>query len=143
MDPEEFFGHDLHVIDLRAEDRWEAINELVCDAVTIGEIKPEHRESIKAEVVKRETAMSTGIGFGIAIPHASTNLVSKIVTIVGRSRKGVQFEALDGQPVHLVFFFLVPQGEFQKHAHVLANISKLLHRPEFREYLKRRFADGS
>jgi mannitol/fructose-specific phosphotransferase system IIA component (Ntr-type) len=141
MEFEEFFGSDLHVIDLRAEDRWEAINELLADGVTTGQIRPEHRESIKAEVVKREAAMSTGIGFGIAIPHASTNLVSKIVTIVGRSRKGIPFEALDQKLVQLVFLFLVPRGELVKHVDVLANIAKTVHGPAFRQYLKRRFGD--
>ena len=142
MEPDELFGDDLRVINIRAKDRWEAIDELISDAVTAGRIKPEHREPIRAAVVKRETAMSTGIGFGIAVPHASTNLVSEIVTTVGRSRTGVQFEALDGQPVHLVFFFLVPEGEFQKYVNVLASITKSLHGPEFRDYLKRRFGDS-
>ena len=94
-------------------------------------IKIEHKDAIVASVLKRESSMSTGIGFGIGLPHAATNLVSEWVGAVGRSRKGVQFDALDGQPVHLVILFLAPQGEFQKHAHALAEIAKLIHGEDF------------
>jgi mannitol/fructose-specific phosphotransferase system IIA component (Ntr-type) len=54
--------------------------------------------------------MSTGIGFGIGIPHASTDLISEVVGALGRSKKGINFDALDNQPVNLVMLFLVPQG---------------------------------
>ncbi|HTV75675.1 MAG TPA: PTS sugar transporter subunit IIA, partial [Candidatus Baltobacteraceae bacterium] len=55
---------------------------------------------------------------------------------LGRSTKGVNFDALDNQPVKLVMLFLVPQGQFQKHLHTLANIAKLLHKAEFRQALE-------
>ena len=83
--------------------------------------------------------MSTGIGYGIGIPHATTTFVSEVVAIVGRSRKGVQFGALDGKPVHLVFLFLVPSDQFQKHLNVLAKVARLLPRQEFRDGLSDRF----
>jgi mannitol/fructose-specific phosphotransferase system IIA component (Ntr-type) len=82
--------------------------------------------------------MSTGIGFGVGIPHASTTLVSEVVAVVGRSRNGIQFDALDSKPVHLVFLFLMPAGQFQKHVHVLANVAKMLHRQDFRDGLSDR-----
>ena len=80
--------------------------------------------------------MSTGIGFGIGIPHASTDLIDDVVGALGRSKDGINFEALDNQPVILVVLFLVPQGQFQKHLHTLANIAKRLHNPEFRKLLE-------
>ena len=80
--------------------------------------------------------MSTGIGFGIGIPHASTDLIYEVVGALGRSKNGVNFDALDNQPVNLVMLFLVPQGQFQKHLHTLANIAKLLHKKEFRQALE-------
>lgn len=122
--------------DLRASNRWEAIDELIDNLVVTGKIKPEHRQPISAVVKKRETSMSTGIGFGIGIPHASTDLIYEVVGAFGRSKKGVNFDALDNQPVSLVMLFLVPQGQFQKHLHTLANIAKLLHRKEFRQALE-------
>jgi mannitol/fructose-specific phosphotransferase system IIA component (Ntr-type) len=87
-------------------------------------------------VKKRESSMSTGIGFGIGLPHASTDLIYDVVGAFGRSKKGVNFDALDNQPVSLVMLFLVPQGQFQKHLHTLAKIAKLLHRKEFRQSLE-------
>jgi mannitol/fructose-specific phosphotransferase system IIA component (Ntr-type) len=121
--------------ELRASNRWEAINEMIDHLIACGKINPEHREQIVAVVKKRESSMSTGIGFGIGIPHASTDLIYEVVGALGRSRKGVNFDALDNQPVTLVMLFLVPQGQFQKHLHTLANIAKLLHKKEFRQAL--------
>jgi mannitol/fructose-specific phosphotransferase system IIA component (Ntr-type) len=124
------------VPDLQAANRWEAIDELLNTLVDCGKIKTEHRQAIAAVVKKRETSMSTGIGFGIGIPHASTDLIYEVVGALGRSRGGVNFDALDNQPVNLVMLFLVPQGQFQKHLHTLANIAKLLHKKEFRQALE-------
>ena len=122
--------------ELLAANRWEAIDELIGNLVATGKIKPEHREAVTAVVRKRETSMSTGIGFGIGIPHASTDLIAEVVGALGRSKKGINFDALDNQPVNLVMLFLVPQGQFQKHLHTLANIAKLLHKAEFRQALE-------
>lgn len=132
----DILGQNNILPELQATDRWQAIDELINNLVTTGKIKPEHREAIASVVKKRETSMSTGIGFGIGIPHASTDLINEVVGAFGRSKKGVDFEALDNQPVNLVMLFLVPQGQFQKHLHTLANIAKLLHRKEFRQALE-------
>jgi len=136
MDLADILTRDHIVTELRAKTRWEAIDELIGNLVDTGKIKPEHRDAITAVVRKREQSMSTGIGFGIGIPHASTDLIQDVVGALGRSRTGVDFEALDNQPVKLVMLFLVPQGQFQKHLHTLANIAKLLHKAEFRQALE-------
>ncbi len=135
MDLADILTKDQIVPDLQATTRWEAIDELINNLVATGKIKPEHRDAIAAVVKKRDTQMSTGIGFGIGIPHASTDLITEVVGALGRSRKGCNFDALDNQPVNLVMLFLVPQGQFQKHLHTLANIAKLLHKAEFRQTL--------
>jgi mannitol/fructose-specific phosphotransferase system IIA component (Ntr-type) len=136
MDLGDILSKEQILPDLRATTRWEAIDELIENLVATGKIKAEHRDSVAAVVRKRETSMSTGIGFGIGIPHASTDLINEVVGALGRSRAGVNFDALDNQPVHLVMLFLVPQGQFQKHLHTLANIAKLLHRADFRQALE-------
>ena len=136
MNLADILSPDQIVPELRAANRWEAIDELIANLVSTGKIKPEHREPITAVVRKRETSMSTGIGFGIGIPHASTDLIYEVVGALGRSSKGVNFDALDNQPVNLVMLFLVPQGQFQKHLHTLAEIAKLLHKKEFRKSLE-------
>jgi len=136
MDLADILTKDQIVTDLKASNRWEAIDELIDVLVATGKIRPEDREVVASVVRKRETSMSTGIGFGIGIPHASTDVIQDVVGALGRSRKGVDFEALDNQPVKLVMLFLVPQGQFQKHLHTLANIAKLLHKAEFRKALE-------
>lgn len=133
-------GDILHpdniVPELASTDRWEAIDELIGRLVETKTIREEDREPIASVVRKRENSMSTGIGFGIGIPHASTELIGEVVAAFGRSRRGIDFDALDDQPVTLVVLFLVPQGQFQPHLRTLADIAKLLHRKEFRQALE-------
>lgn len=136
MELGDILSKDQIVMELKASNRWEAIDELIHVLVATGKIKAEHREAIAAVVKKRETSMSTGIGFGIGIPHASTDLIHEVTGAMGRSTKGINFDSLDNHPVHLVMLFLVPQGQFQKHLHTLANIAKLLHRKELRQALE-------
>jgi fructose-specific phosphotransferase system IIA component len=136
MELADFLTKEQVVTDLKASDRWEAIEELIGLLVNNGQIKAEHLDAIVSVVKKRETSMSTGIGFGIGIPHASTDLINDVTGAFGRSRDGVDFDALDNQPVNLVMLFLVPQGQFQKHLHTLAKIAKVLHKKEFRKALE-------
>ncbi len=121
--------------EMRATDRWQAIDELVDQLVIAGRIPADHKQDIAAGVKKREQSMSTGIGFGVGIPHAVSDLISEVVGVLGRSSGGMNFDALDNQPVRLVILFLVPQGQFQKHLHTLSNIAKNLHNADFRRTL--------
>jgi len=132
----DILARDQVITDLRATNRWEAIDELIANLIETGKVKPEHRGAITAAIRKRESSMSTGIGFGIGLPHAATDLVDEVVGALGRSKKGCNFDALDNQPVSLVMRFLVPQGQFQNHLHTLANVAKLLHKPNLRRALE-------
>jgi len=122
--------------DLRATNRWEAIDELITNLVATGQVKPEDRDAIIGAVRKREMSMSTGIGYGIGVPHASTELVHKAVAAFGRSKQKISFDSLDGQPVSLVLLFLVPQGQFQKHLHTMSEIAKFLRNADIRQALE-------
>lgn len=132
----DILSEDQIIPDLQASNRWEAIDELDGQLVITGRLQSEHRDAITTVVKKRESSMCTGIGFGIGIPHASTDLVSTAVAALGRSKRGIEFEALDGLRVKLVILFLIPQGQFQKHLHTLAEIAKLLHQPDLRQALE-------
>jgi len=143
MDLCDILGPDNILPEIQASNRWEAIDELISNLVSTGKIKAEHREAVTASVKKRENSMSTGIGFGIGLPHASTDLIHEVVGALGRSKKGCNFDALDNQPVTLVMLFLVPQGQFQKHLHTLANIAKLMHKADFRQALEQAPDAGS
>ena len=126
-----------HIVsELKATNRWEAIDELVDNLVANGAIAKSDRDAVIDVVRTRENSMSTGIGYGIGIPHASTDLIENVVGALGRSKNGIDFEALDNQPVTLVVLFLVPRGQFQKHLHTLANIARQLHNSEFRTALE-------
>ena len=129
----DFLGPEPDIVDLRSETRWGAIEELIHHLVTTGRIAAEHRDEIAMAVRRREEAVSTAIGFGIALPHATTGLVPDVICAPGRSRKGLQFDALDGKPVHAVILLLVPPGQLEKHLHILANIAGLLHQDDFRK----------
>ena len=124
------------VAELKATNRWEAIDELVDNLVANGAIAKSDRDAVIDVIRTRENSMSTGIGYGIGIPHASTDLIETVVGALGRSKNGIDFEALDNQPVTLVVLFLVPKGQFQKHLHTLANIARQLHNSEFRAALE-------
>jgi mannitol/fructose-specific phosphotransferase system IIA component (Ntr-type) len=87
------------LMDLRATDRWEAIEELISSLVQAGKVKSEDQDAIIGAVRRREMSMSTGIGFGIGIPHASTELIPQPVAAFGRSKQKIDFDSLDGQPV--------------------------------------------
>lgn len=109
-----------------AGERWEAITELVDLLVRVGKIKASDREVVFEAIRQREGTMSTGIGFGIAIPHASSDKVDEVVAAFGRSTKGVQFDSLDGEPVFFIVLFVVPKDQFQTHLRTLAVIAKFL-----------------
>jgi mannitol/fructose-specific phosphotransferase system IIA component (Ntr-type) len=132
----EILTEDQIITDLQAKDRWQVIDELISNLVTTGKVKAEHRDAITAAVRKRESSMSTGIGYGVGIPHASTDLVSEITGAFGRSKSGIAFDSLDGQPVSLAILLLVPQGQFQQHLYTVANVARLLQKAELRDALK-------
>jgi fructose-specific phosphotransferase system IIA component len=89
------------------------------------------------DVIEREKVMSTGIGNGVAIPHAYTDGVERLVAGFFRTRGGVDFAALDGKEVDLFFLILGPKASRRNHIKVLAKISRLLNHEDFRESLRR------
>lgn len=86
-------------------------------------------------VKEREKHGSTGIGFGIAIPHGKSKFVNQPSLVFGRSTKGVEFEALDELPAHLFFMIAVPDGKADLHLQTLAKLSRKLIDEDFRESL--------
>ena len=132
-------GHLLSVNqiipEMQATERWSAIVELVELLVRLGKIKPGDREVVLSALRAREETMSTGIGFGIAIPHASSDRVSEVVAAFGRSNSGIEFDSLDNLPVKFIVLFIVPKDQFQTHLRTLAAIAKFLNDRAVRERL--------
>ncbi|HEX3818521.1 MAG TPA: PTS sugar transporter subunit IIA [Chthoniobacterales bacterium] len=121
--------------EMQATERWPAIVELIDLLVRLKKIDTGSRDSILAALKQREETMSTGIGFGIAIPHASSEDVTEVVAAFGRSNKGIEFDALDNAPVKFVVLFIVPKNQFQTHLRTLAAIAKFLNDRAVREQL--------
>src|SRR5438552_1411190 len=121
--------------EMKATERWPAIVELIDLLVRLGRIEQPHRDGILAALKQREETMSTAIGFGIAIPHASSENVSEVVAAFGRSSQGIEFDALDNAPVRFVVLFIVPKNQFQTHLRTLASIAKFLNDRCVRERL--------
>jgi PTS system nitrogen regulatory IIA component len=128
-------SEDQIIPSMAATDRWQAIGEIVDRLVACGRLEVSHREEAVAALRHREETMSTGVGFGIAIPHASCDAVSEVTACFGRSSAGIDFESLDGKPVHFIVLFLVPKDQFQTHLRTLAAIAKFLNDPNVRKEL--------
>ncbi len=94
-------------------------------------------DHVLRDVIEREKVMSTGIGNGVAIPHAYTDGVDQLVAGFFRTRTGVDFDALDGEDVDLFFIILGPKASRRDHIKILAKISRLLNHENFREELRK------
>ena len=121
--------------DLQARERWPAILELVESLVSSGLVESADKDGILRALELREQTMSTGIGFGIAIPHASSDRVNRVVAAFGRSKHGIEFGSLDNVPVQFIVMFVVPKDQFQIHLRTLAAIAKFLNDRGVRERL--------
>ncbi len=86
-------------------------------------------------IMEREKLCSTGIGSGIAIPHAKMPKLASHVMAMGRSRAGIDFGSIDGKPVHLIFMIVGPMASNENHLKALARISKFLHDTNFKDQL--------
>ena len=123
------FPPEFIKVDLEAEDKDEAFEELVdhfCQAD-----KSNVREELLEALMEREAKMSTGIQKGIAIPHGKTNAVDTVRGVLGISRKGVDYDALDGEPVYLLFMIVAPQEDSERHLRILKRLAELLENPQF------------
>lgn len=128
-------SEDQIIPEMKASERWAAIVELIDLLVDKGRVRVADRESILSALRQREETMSTGIGFGIAIPHASSNCVSEVVAAFGRSTTGIEFDSLDNSLVKFIVLFVVPKDQFQVHLRTLAAIAKFLNDKNVREQL--------
>ena len=125
----ELFPPELIKIDLESEDKDEAFEEMVdifCRAR-----KNSFRKDILEAIYERESKMSTGIFKGIAIPHGKSNVLDRIHGVLGISKKGIDYDSLDNQPVYIIFLLLAPIRESEKHLLFLKKLSSLVSNPHF------------
>lgn len=120
--------------DLKSQTKKEVLKELV--QVLSTSHKAKDSASILEALLEREELGSTGIGQGIAIPHGKSDSVSGVVAALGISKRGIDFDALDGEPVHIFFMLIAPSKSAGIHLKILAKISRLLKDKFFRQALR-------
>lgn len=125
------------LLEMDADQHWPAIEELVEHLVVVGSLPVEWKEELLEALKSREEQVSTGIGYGVAIPHTFSERLEKVVVVFGRSTKGIDFSSVDGEPVHLVILFIVPKKDYHLHLQTLAAIAKMFTNGEIRRLLGR------
>lgn len=134
MDIKDLLVKDAMIMDLKATDKRGAIDEMVQKMYDAGRISD--IETYKAGILKREAQTSTGLGDGIAMPHAKNSAVKEATVLFAKSKNGVDYESLDGQPTYLFFMIAAPEGANDTHLQALAALSRLLIDPDFVAKLK-------
>jgi nitrogen PTS system EIIA component len=129
----DFLSPNNVTIDIAAADKQKLLQTLAQKAGAIVAVPPDH---ILAELHKREELGSTGVGGGVALPHARFQQVAEPIGLLVRLRKAIDFDAVDGEPVDLVFLLLLPETGEGKQLGALALISRKLRNPEITTMLR-------
>ena len=123
------------LLDMISKERWPAIEELIDHLNTTGLLQEETKEDILASLHAREEQTSTGIGSGVAIPHAFSDKISDVIAVFGRSEQGIDFDAIDNAPVKFILLFIVPKKDYHLHLQALSAIAKMFNNCEIRQNL--------
>lgn len=132
----DFLSKKAVVTDLKSSKKEDVIKELVDALINAGDIDKRHRNKLIDALMAREALGSTAIGQGIAIPHAKSDCVSKLLAAFALSKKGVDFDSLDGDLAYIFFLLVAPQDSAGPHLKALARISRLLKDKYFRDTLR-------
>lgn len=134
MNIKDLLVKDVMIMDLKATTKEAAIDEMIAKLAASGRISD--AEIYKEGIMKREAQTSTGLGDGIAMPHAKNKAVNQATVLFAKSAQGVDYDSLDGQPAFLFFMIAAPEGANDTHLQALAGLSKLLINPDFVASLK-------
>src|SRR5580698_2021974 len=132
----EFILADAIVPELAATDRDGALRELVTSLAAAGALPQTSVDEVVAALVKREQNGSTGFGKGVAVPHVKHPKVKQMAGTIGRSNAGIDFAALDHQPVYSVFLLLSPENQPQQHLQAMNIVFSNLQKDMFRRFLR-------
>ena len=133
MELPEIIEENNIIPELKAKDKKGVLEELA-GVISRHESSIDKGALVKV-LVERERLGSTGIGDGVAIPHGKMNGVSRPIISFGRSKQGLDFDSMDGQPTHLFFLLIAPEDSSSVHLQVLAKIAKILKNRDFRKKL--------
>lgn len=132
----DFFCFEALVPELEAGDRDGVIKELVSSLDKAGKLGKGKAKEIARAVIKRENEASTGMGKGVAVPHVKHKVVKDVVAAVGLSSAGIDFSALDKQPVYSVILLVSSVDDTDKHLQVMEHIFRHLQQEKFRKFLR-------
>ncbi|MFH0791025.1 MAG: PTS sugar transporter subunit IIA [Candidatus Omnitrophota bacterium] len=132
----DFLSRNAVLTDIKSLKKQDVISEFINALIEAGEIEKPHRDKLVEALLARESLGSTAIGQGVAIPHAKSDCVTKLIAAFGLSKKGVDFDSLDGEPAYIFFLLLAPQDSAGPHLKALARISRLLKDKYFRDTLR-------
>jgi len=132
----DFLSKKAITTDIKSTKKQDVIKELVELLINTGEVGPRHRNKLIDALMARESLGSTAIGQGVAIPHAKSDCVNKLVAAFGLSKKGIDFDSLDGEPAYIFFLLVASQDSAGPHLKALARISRLLKDKYFRDNLR-------
>jgi mannitol/fructose-specific phosphotransferase system IIA component (Ntr-type) len=132
----DFVCFEATITELRANDRDDVIVELVSSLDKAGRLGKGKCEEITREVIKREKEASTGLGKGVAVPHVKHKAVKEVIAAIGQSSSGINFYALDKQPVFSVILLISPVDDADKHLQAMECVFKHLQRERFRKFLR-------
>ncbi len=124
------------IADLKSSTKKEVIEELVEFLIKVGALEKKMKLKVIETLLAREALGSTAIGQGIAIPHGKCENTTRLTAALGISKKGVNFDSLDGEPAYIFFLLIAPIDSAGPHLKALARISRLLKDKYFRENLK-------
>lgn len=136
MRPSEFVVREAIIPGLSATTKEGVIREMVSSLRAAGSIKPAAEEEIVRAILKREQLGSTGIGRGVAIPHAKHPSVQDLVGTVAVAKTGVNFNSLDNEPVFIFVMLISPQDRPSEHLRALENVSRSLRDDTFCRFLR-------
>jgi PTS system nitrogen regulatory IIA component len=136
MKLKDFIVGDAVVAELESTDRDGVLRELVTSLALAGAMPAEAVDAVVAALLKREQNGSTGFGKGVAVPHVKHPAVAKMAGTIGRSAGGVDFAALDHQPVYSVVLLLSPENQPQQHLQAMNIIFTNLQKDMFRRFLR-------
>ena len=136
MKLKDFIVNEAITPELAASDRDGAIRELVTALAGAGALPAASVDEVVAALIKREQNGSTGFGKGVAVPHVKHAKVKKMAGTVGRSVNGIDFAALDHQPVYSVFLLLSPDNQPQQHLQAMNIVFSNLQKDMFRRFLR-------
>ncbi|WP_432799204.1 PTS sugar transporter subunit IIA [Poriferisphaera sp. WC338] len=132
----DFVCTEALIADIDSTERDAVIHEMIDKLIEANVVDADLKDDLVSLIIERENHGSTGFGKGVAVPHVKHEKITKMSAAVGVSQKGIDFNALDKQPVYSVFMLLSPKDQTDEHLQAMENIFTNLQKDQFRRFLR-------